>query len=341
MPIHDLGFRGWDGEPTPNRTRWWVIASTGIRVLWRNYWLRRMVLAAWLPALAFAFTFFAYETWIEQAAPTANDPRQIADLQDAHDELQRRMRNEAPEFRRTGMLRLFLVILPMEQTDYVQRKLLTSPNDRHFFWSYLLNTFFRYPQGVLMVLLIGIIAPPLISNDVRSKAFLLYFSRPVSLVDYVLGKMFMVWFFLLAMSTLPALCLYFLGVMLSPDFSVIFDTLDLPLRILLASIVLLVPTTTLALMLSSLTSESRFSSFAWFAVWALGGITYLIILATELPATWKGVFLIEAIGSVQTWIFLPELTDSTQVLASMIILVGITVFSLLVLMRRVSAPIRV
>ena len=157
--------------------------------------------------------------------------------------------------------------------------------------------------------------------------------------------MFLVCFFLAAMSTLPALCLYFLGVLLSPDLSVIFDTWDLPFRIFLASFVLLIPTTSLALMLSSLTAESRFASFAWFAVWALGGITYAIIRATELPGAWGSVFLFEAIGDVQTWIFLPDLPPDIakphEILAAATILIGITVFSLAVLMRRVSAPIRV
>ena len=63
-------------------------------------------------------------------------------------------------------------------------------------WSWLLYTFLRYPQGGIMVLMVGIIAPPLISQDVRSRAFLLYFSRPLARWQYALGKLATVWFYL-------------------------------------------------------------------------------------------------------------------------------------------------
>jgi hypothetical protein len=46
---------------------------------------------------------------------------------------------------------------------------------RHEVWANLLLTLFRYPQASLMILVVGIAAPPLISYDVRSRAFLIYF----------------------------------------------------------------------------------------------------------------------------------------------------------------------
>ena len=81
-------------------------------------------------------------------------------------------------------------------------------------WSLLLMAFFRYPQGLLMVLLVGMIAPSLISLDLRSRAFLLYFSRPITPLEYVFGKALVIWTYLAAVTTLPALVLYVLGVLL-------------------------------------------------------------------------------------------------------------------------------
>ncbi len=46
-------------------------------------------------------------------------------------------------------------------------------------WAMLLLAYFRYPQAIAMAIVIGIIAPRLISYDLRSRGFLLYFSRPL------------------------------------------------------------------------------------------------------------------------------------------------------------------
>ncbi len=82
----------------------------------------------------------------------------------------------------------------MPQSDVAIAAFNADPSTaRHEVWSLLLMTFFRYPQAVLMVLLVGMIAPPLISQDFRSRAFLLYFSRPITPVEYVFGKAMVVW----------------------------------------------------------------------------------------------------------------------------------------------------
>ncbi len=61
MPIHDLGYRGWTGSRTPPVTRFLAITETGIALAWRNAWVRRLVLVAWLPALYFAIGFMLLE----------------------------------------------------------------------------------------------------------------------------------------------------------------------------------------------------------------------------------------------------------------------------------------
>jgi ABC-type transport system involved in multi-copper enzyme maturation permease subunit len=226
--------------------------------------------------------------------------------------------------------------------------------DRHFIWSALLCNFFRYPQATVMALLVGIIAPPLVANDVRSRAFMLYFSRPLTRIEYVLGKMAVLWAYLLMIATIPALCLYVLGVFLSPQFSVVADTWDLPLRILGASAVLMIPTAALALALSSLTSESRYATFAWFGIWVAGSVAWAIVngnfpdippgsrtpAQTALVERVTLASLYHTLGHVEKWVF--GLEDSfAKVSSAAIELAAITVVSLMVLFRRVSSPMRV
>jgi ABC-type transport system involved in multi-copper enzyme maturation permease subunit len=321
MAMHDLGYRGWTGALAPGWTRWLVITQTGVRRAWQSRWLRRMLLFAWFPAIWFGLGFFLWEQSMVNA-----------------------------EWR--GPLRAFLRNVP---NDSPLAEVLGSVNwdqqdaARHTVWAWLLLTFFRNPQGLLMVLAVGLIAPALISQDVRSRAFLLYFSRPVSRREYVLGKLTTVWVYLLMIATLPAVSLYVLGVLLSPNFSVIQATWDLPLRIFAASAVLMIPTATLALCLSSLTQESRYAGFAWFAIWILGTFTYLIMSTAEtfgsagkLPqvqAKWSHLSLYHTLGRVQSWIF--GFTEFSDVVLSGLILIAITIVSVVVLFRRVAAPMQV
>jgi hypothetical protein len=326
--VHRLGYRGWSGRLAPGWTRWTVISAIGFRRAWTSMWVRRILLLAWLPAVWFGIGFFLWEQaalypeWRQSLQPMLNNMPPSPEFQNIRDAV------------RSGNLE----------------------DGRHTVWAWLLHAFFRYPQGVLMVLIVGVIAPPLISQDIRSRAFLLYFSRPLIRSEYVLGKLAGVWAYLFLISTAPALALYALGVLLSPNLSVFTATWDLPLRILAASLVLMLPTSLLALGLSSLTQESRYAGFAWFALWILGWFTYAAVTSIEainaqqrafnqrMPveiedSAWTHLSLYHTLGRVQRWVF--GLSDFQDVRGSMAILAGVTLLSLAVLYRRISAPMRI
>lgn len=311
MPIHDVGYRPWDPPAGRLWLRWLVIATAGIRLVWKNHWLRRMLVFAWLPAVAMGFVIFAYEQSFER-----------------------------PEVR--AALPFILKVLDQEAGTRLAGLVEADASAaRHRVWSFLLLVFFRQPQAVLMVLLVGLIAPPLISQDVRSRAFLLYFSRPLTPIEYVWGKAVVVWSYLAAVTTVPALALYVLGVLLSPSLNVLWFTWDIPLRILAASGVLLVPTTALALFFSSLTTESRYAGFAWFAVWGLGWTAYAALPEVlELDRQWELISLYHVLGHVQAWVFDLQ-RDLNAVTSAALLLVILTVFSTVVLLVRVTAPLRV
>ena len=158
--IH-LGYRGWSGRQAPGWMRWTVIATVGVRRTWQSLWVKRMLFLAWLPAVWFGIGFFIWE----QAALY-------------------------PEWRQ--LLTPFLQGMPHTPEFDGIRESIRNGNlevSRHAVWGWLLQTFFRYPQGVLVVMIVGMISPPLISQDIRSRAFLLYFSRPLTRGEYLLGKL--------------------------------------------------------------------------------------------------------------------------------------------------------
>ncbi len=278
------------------------------------------------------------------------------------DELEFLNEEQRKKFRDEGLeqflqfLKEDIPILP--RVDILAEKLATGEKGkfRHTVWSWLLMTFFRYPQGTVILFLLGYIAPGLISRDVRSRAFLLYFSRPIGRMEYILGKMSTVACYILMVTTIPAFGLFLFCVMLSPDISVLGNTWDIPLRIVAASFCLVIPLSSLALMLSSLTHESRFATFAWFAIWALGHVAWLMIvmveakrmgtepfnravLESDVVSEWSVISLYNNLGSVQSWIFgFDSISNVWPALASLAL---VTLLSLFVLYRRVSAPIRV
>lgn len=254
MPIHDLGYRKWEGGLGPSWTRFSVISKAGIQVVLRNKWVRRVLLAAWLPTIFFAVMFFAYEQYLQTNELGASQ-------QVAEDFFFSEMTEETPDFA-------------------IVKEGLLSPDPgkgRHTIWAWLLSTFLRLPQAIMTMLVVGMIAPPLISRDIRSRAFLLYFSRPINRYEYVFGKALVIASFLAFITMVPALGCYVFGISLSSDPTALLDTWDLPFRIVFASLVFMVPAVSVALMFSSMTSESRFAAFAWFATWGLGAVAWQVI----------------------------------------------------------------
>lgn len=75
--------------------------------------------------------------------------------------------------------------------------------DANFF-----HWYFMYPQGGLAFLVAFIVAPALVSADLRNNGLPLYLSRPFTRTEYVLGKMSVLVFLLSAITWIPGLLLW-------------------------------------------------------------------------------------------------------------------------------------
>lgn len=334
MPVNDLGYREWTGTRAAKWLRPVVVARGGISLIMRRKWLRLMLMLAWLPVLVPAFGIFAFEF-------STTEPG----LQEVIVEAFRR---------------------PLGRPDIAEMIMSDPAEARHQVWSTLILTFFRYPQLFAMVGFIGLIAPLLVSYDLRTKAYLMYFSRPLTPGEYIIGKSAVIWFLLGAIVTVPAMALYLIGVMLSPDLSVIAHTWDIPFRILGASVVLLIPTTALAIGYSSLTSESRYATFGWFATWVMGFVSYQVLTFSRVamsqggrgrgrrrqrgPVDWEamGVDLDQwrllspyhTLGKVEAWVFGLDPT-AQSVVPAVLVLVFITVAGFWIARRRLIARLSI
>ncbi len=261
MPINSPNYRPWSARRATINSRlavskrWWAICVTGILRAMKSRWVRRMMFTALLPLLFFGIIIFAFEQ-------SKREPQYLLGLS----RLLRAMPHASLLTQRVGQLPINPTA---EQLDELRGPV----------WSYVLLTFLSYPQSLLMVAIVGIVAPPLISQDLRTRAYLIYFARPITKWEYVAGKFGVVAFFLFAISWLPSMLLYIAAVLLSPSLDVVLVTWDLPLRLFAASCCMVIPTTLVALAYSSLTLETRYAGFAWFATWILGHVTYSALIA--------------------------------------------------------------
>ena len=336
MPVHDVGYRKWLGNRSARFLRPLDVARAGVSLIFKRKWIRMMVLLAWLPVIFPAFGIFVFE--YSATEPEFKDVIvRFATFQMGDPELAAQIASD-PELA------------------------------RHKVWSSLILAFFRYPQLFAMVVLIGLMAPVLVSYDLRTKAYLMYFSRPLTPAEYILGKSGVIWCLLGLTITVPACLIYLLGVLLSSDLSVVAQTWDIPFRILGASVVLLVPTTMLAVLYSSLTAESRYATFAWFATWIMGFVAYQFLTFTSAAMSrggrpprprrggrrgppdwealgvdfdqWRWLSPYHILGKVEAWVFGLDPT-SGSVLPSILILLAITFGGFWIVRRRLIARLSV
>jgi ABC-2 type transport system permease protein len=275
MPILDVGYRFWQGPRTARWTRWLVLAETSIRLVWRNAWLKRILLFMATPALIVGIFVGLFEQTIERSS-----------TQDTMRSLLR-----SPPARRAADR------AGIDSVNWSDDPAIA----RHFAWSYLLFMLFRYPQAFGMILILGLVAPRLISYDLRSKAYLLYLSRPLSPREYIAGKAAVIYFLLFLVAAVPSLVIYLAGLFLSTDSSALMQTWDIPLRIIAATLVLMIPTTAVALALSALTQESRYAGFAWFAFWIIGAVSYQVLWFAAQARLGERPRRMEFLGEYNPW----------------------------------------
>ena len=248
MPVAELGYRHWEGKRTGVTRRWLAIARSEIAIAYQSSrLLRRFLYVAWVPILYFCPVFLA----VGYVADPANELGEGAML--------------------TEIAREFLSREGFEKLRADPQLVLPGIWSITFYW------FFAWAQSILAMIAVAIIGPPLIAKDIRSKAFLVYFSKPIQPWQYLVGKLATVAFFVFSMTLFPALFLYAVSIALSPDATTMTATLPIVFDIAVAAFVVAIPTAMVVLLLSSLTKDRRVATFAWVAICLFGEISFRIL----------------------------------------------------------------
>jgi ABC-2 type transport system permease protein len=241
MPIFDQGYQHWNGRLAGHAWRWLAITREGIRAQLRKKGTKWTVISAFTPSLVLAAALILWGL-LEQGS-TLLEPFQF-----------------------------LLQALPASLREGPKAY-------RAAYWTMAFDVFFRM-QTFFAMILVAVVGPDLISQDLRFNAMPLYLSRPLRRLDYFLGKLGVIAAFLGVVSIVPAVVAYALGVAFSFELSVLRDTLPILLGALAYGVIIVVSAGTLMLAISSLTRNSRFVAALWVGLWIVSGIASNVLTQT-------------------------------------------------------------
>ncbi len=241
MPIFDQGYQHWQGSISGHALRWLAITRQGVRQQLRRRRTKWLVAVAFVPALMLA-AFLVLWGLLEQKS-TILQPIMF-------------LIQGLPEEIRSG---------PKAYRSAV--------------WTYAFSTFFDVETFFAMLLVLSV-GPDLVSQDLRFNAIPLYLSRPIRRIDYYLGKLGVIAFFLASVAIAPALLAYVLGLAFSFDLGTLRDTWRLLLGSIAYGCVVVASAGTLMLAISSLSRNSRLVGATWVGLWVMSNVTAGVLMTT-------------------------------------------------------------
>ena len=175
----------------------------------------------------------------------------------------------------------------------------------------------------------------LVANDKRANALQIYLSKPLTRVEYIVGKLVILGTFLLLVTWVPAIMLLFLQVAFTGSFSFLRENLYLfPAVTVFAGLQVLLAAFTM-LALSSLSKSSRYVAILyagayWFSH-AVFGVIYAVTGSTKL--SW--ISLPGNLNQLGDIIFRLQPRYSTPAAVSALAMVAVIAASIWVLERRI------
>lgn len=267
-----LDFTRWTGQARGVGYRRWVIASTGLRQVFRTKFFRALLFFAWAAGAALATFGFLFSQsiapggWLERLAASGGP------------------RAEAIVSAFCGYVLLY--------PDVVVHGLYTG-----VFW-------LQAGAGQFLSLVaLTVVVPRLVTSDRAGNALVVYLSRPLTSFDYLLGKFGIIVGILLAVWTGPLLFGWILSMLFAPDSSFLVHSL-LPLgRALAFNLAGLVVLAAIALGVSAATRTTAYTVLLWLGAWLLLGF---IGRLPFVPAWLRGASFTHDLDVLRRQIFRPD-----------------------------------
>ena len=196
--------------------------------------------------------------------------------------------------------------------------------------------FVPIPTTMLIALIAIFGGSGLIATDLKNNALSLYLSKPLSWIDYLIGKFAVIGVLLGSLTAVPGLLL-FLEQALLADVSFLKQNYWLPFSIIAYSALLTLSASLLMLLFSSLTSNPRYATIGFCAVWFGSPIIQQLFKAitrsskTAIVSIWANY---DILGSA---LFDSSHSHAVHWVWSLLIVLALIVICLFVLHRRIRA----
>src|SRR6185295_253366 len=152
--------------------------------------------------------------------------------------------------------------------------------------------FYNFPTGssftlfsMILMALSATVGASLISRDLRHRALLMYFSRSITRVDYLLGKFLSLVLFLLLVTLGPGLLLFVGRIGMGSERLTFGQQMGDLGAIVLHSLILTVPMSAVVLAFSSLTKRTYLAAILWASLYFVS-ISLSLALTATLKAEW-------------------------------------------------------
>lgn len=239
MPVYDQSYQHWDGEFSRPLFRWLPMVRYHVNLMLKRRLVWLFLFLAFVPAFIFAvFVYISSQaedgmTRIDMVAGALTEV--AAERQDI-------------DFSRMSLDEKYLFL---------------SRNGFMFF----LITF----QALVVLTMTSLIGSGLIARDVKSNAMEIYLTKPITALDYVLGKLAVIAVFIFMTSFLPSLIVFLVAGATWPGYFEVAWPVLLPL--LCACLIASLVNGMVILGLSSLAKSPRYATMIWFALCFVSAMT--------------------------------------------------------------------
>lgn len=276
-----LDLSRWSERPHGVNYRRWVIISAGVRQIVRTRFFRILLTIAWVGGLAIAVAGFCFSQAIStggvlETLAAKFGPRAEAIVQ---------------------ALGGFVTLYP----DIIVRGIFTV-----IFWIH------SYIGLGLSLIALTVLVPSLITTDRASNALTIYLSRPLTSIDYLLGKLGIIAGVLILVWTGPLLFGWLVSMAFATDRDFIIYSLSPLLRALMFNGIAFASLSCIALGVSALGRSSRTTSVAWIMLWL---VIWIPASAPRAPDWFKRASFYQDLSMVRLQIF--DLSDSFDAAAEL------------------------
>jgi hypothetical protein len=250
MPLHDISYKHWQGTHLGVWDRRAAIAKNGLGACLQNRWMWNLVVLCWgVGLVAAALLFLVGQLLVPDSMVVG----------------------WVSKFNPT--VQTFTALLTGWLANHPEISVGATQNVLFYYLCIWLQR--------VGIFALGVAIPGLITRDLACNAIVIYSSKAVSRGDYLLGKFATAFGFLTLVWLGPVCAAWFLGNLLSPDWSFFWHARGALGNILIYGVTSMAILSTLALGVSAIGLKEKSTTAVWFMWWILGGVIGPIALHTK------------------------------------------------------------